>query len=110
MTQPLLSACTYTVKSGREADFEKVLAKHWPALHKAGLLTDERPVIYRGKFDERSKPHAGLTFYLEIFTWKDAKDPERAHEMPAVMAVWEPMGALCEHMQFPNVERFEPRA
>jgi hypothetical protein len=110
MSKPLVSACTYTVKPGNEAAFEKILARHWPALHKAGLAADERPVIYKGKLDDHAAAHKGLTFYLEIFTWKDEKDPDRAHEMPEVMAVWEPMGALCAHMQFPNVERIEPRA
>ena len=26
------------------------------------------------------------------------------------MAIWEPMGALCEAMEFPNVAPFEPDA
>ena len=30
--------------------------------------------------------------------------PNRAHELPAVMAIWEPMGMCCESMEFPYVE------
>jgi hypothetical protein len=29
--------------------------------------------------------------------------------MPEVMAVWEPMGAICESMEFPAVERVDVR-
>jgi hypothetical protein len=110
MSQTLATAmCTYTIKPGKEADFEKILAKHWPALHKAGLTSTDRPMMYKGTHDRHSS-HAGRTFYVEIFSWKDAKAPDTAHQMPEVMAVWEPMGALCEHMQFPHVERIELQA
>ena len=30
--------------------------------------------------------------------------PGLAHQLPDVMAVWEPMGAICEEMDFPGFE------
>jgi hypothetical protein len=47
--------------------------------------------------------------------WKDEHGAQRAHELPDVMAVWEPMGKLCEErngrpsMEFPLVEPIEVR-
>ena len=102
---PATVVCNYRVKKGKEGDFEKHLARHWPTLSKLGLVTAEPSTIYRGT-DE-----TGGTFYLEIFTWKDGSTPDRAHEMPDVMAVWEPMGTCTEArggrppMEFPHVER-----
>lgn len=96
--------CNYRVKKGKEAAFEKLLGKHWPTLKKAGLVQGDPSVIYRGT-DE-----TGGTFYVEIFTWKDAKAPTLAHHSQEVMAVWEPMGACMEArggrppMEFPQVQ------
>src|SRR5262249_48635156 len=42
---------------------------------------------------------------VEIFDWKSAASAEVAHRSPEVMAIWEPMGALCEAMEFPHFER-----
>jgi hypothetical protein len=96
---------TYRVKAGSEAEFEGLLARHWPTLEGVGLVSGERAIVYRGQ-DE-----PGEAVYYEVFDWKDAGSPGVAHETPAVMAIWEPMGALCEGrkgrpaMDFPHVER-----
>lgn len=85
---------------------EALLAKHWPALHAAGLTTDEPAQVFRGL--PSGKPggeHGAEGTYVEIMTWKSRKSPELAHHMPEVMAVWEPMGAVCEEMDF---SAFEP--
>jgi len=106
--KPLINICRYQVKPGKEAEMERLLAVHWPTLHKAGLVTNEKARIYRGlpshKPDER---HGAERTYIEIMTWVDEKSPEVAHQTPAVMAVWEPMGALCEDMDFPAFEVLE---
>ena len=50
---------------------------------------------------------------MELLEWCDDGAPDRAHELPEVMAVWEPMGALCESrkgapaMEFPSVETLQ---
>jgi hypothetical protein len=49
--------------------------------------------------------------YWEIFEWKSAAAFEKAHAHSEVLAIWEPMDALCEprdgrpNMEFPHVER-----
>lgn len=101
--------CHYKVKPGREAEMEALLADHWPALHAAGLVTDDPPLVYRGK--PSAKPdgaHGAERTYVEIFRWKDAQAPATAHQLPEVLAVWEPMGAICEDMDFPHFDPIDP--
>jgi hypothetical protein len=96
------------VKPGKEAEMERLLAVHWPALHAAGLVTDEKARVYRGlPSSKRGGEHGAERTYVEIMVWKDQNAPELAHQMPEVMAVWEPMGAICEEMDFPNFELLE---
>ena len=99
--------CTYRVRAGAETQFIALLEKHWPALHGAGLVTDVPSMIWRGEDED------GKTFFFEILEWKNLEAPEIAHKTPAVMAVWEPMGGLCEArngrppMEFPHGERLK---
>src|SRR5262249_15440202 len=101
------SLCMYRVKAGSESAFRQLLARHWPALRRLGLAGDEPPTVYEGM----EKPGAPL--FVEVLTWLDAEGPNRAHELPDVMAVWEPMGKLCESregrppMEFPHVRRIQ---
>ena len=98
--------CHYRVKPGKEAEMEALLAKHWPALASVGLVTDEPAVVYRGL--PSGKPgarHGAAGSYVEIFSWKDENASGIAHQTPEVMAVWEPMGAICEQMDFPAFEK-----
>ena len=101
---PQTVICTYRVQSGAEEAFLEHLERHWPTLRRLGLATDAPPQIYRGT------DKSGATFFTEIFAWRDAAAPARAHELPEVMAVWEPMGKLCESrdgrpsMEFPHVQ------
>jgi hypothetical protein len=103
------SLCIYRVKRGSEGAFEKLLAKHWPTLRRAGLGADEPSTCYRGAEGENQP------IFVELLHWKDEHGAERAHELPEVMAVWEPMGKLCEArggrpaMEFPLVEPLEIR-
>lgn len=90
--------CHYRVRPGSEADFLALLEGHWPALHAAGLVTETPARAWC------HRPKDGATSFWELFEWRDAEAPKTAHELPAVMAVWEPMGALCESMEFPHVE------
>lgn len=89
MSQPVTVLCTYRVLPGKEADFEGILAQHYPALRGADLATEMVPLIYRGS------DGTGGTVFFEVFEWRDADAPNIAHQSPAVLAVWEPMGELC---------------
>jgi hypothetical protein len=103
------SLCIYRVKKGSEKAFRGLLAKHWPTLKRVGLGADVPSTIYQGLEEE------GQPIFIELLNWRDAEGANKAHEIPEVMAVWEPMGKLCETregrpaMEFPRVERIEVR-
>jgi hypothetical protein len=105
MSKPLVSICRYKVKPGKQQEMEKLLAVHWPALRAAGLVTEERARVYRGLPSKKpGGEHGAERIYVEVMTWIDEKSPDLAHQTPEVMAVWEPMGAICEEMDFPGFE------
>src|SRR5688500_18418703 len=93
-----IAVCRFVVKPGNEQAFEELLARHYPTLDRLGLVEREPHLTLRGKDDK------GRTFYVEILPWKDDEAVRRAHELPEVGAVWEPMGPLCEEMEFPHAE------
>ena len=97
--------CHYRVAPGNEAEFETLLANHWPTLQRLGLVEDTPSISYKGTEQDNGQP-----IYFEIFDWRDGA-VDRAHEHPEVMAIWEPMDQLCEsrgskpNMEFPHVDR-----
>jgi hypothetical protein len=101
---PSVAICTYRIKPGKEDQFIALLRKHWPTLRDLGMAEDTPSLTFRGA-DE-----SGATVITEILTWKNADMPNRAHEVPSVMALWEPMGMCCEArlgrppMEFPQVQ------
>lgn len=95
---PSISLCKYRLKPGKESEFVKLLEKHWPTMTRLGLVADQPPhLLFRGEDKEG-------VYYVEVFPWKDETAVNRAHELPEVAQVWEPMGTCCTDMEFPNVE------
>ena len=101
---PSVAICTYRIKAGKEDQFLALLRRHWPMLRDLGMAVEAPSLIFLGA-DE-----SGGTVITEILTWTNAGMPNRAHEVPAVMALWEPMGLCCEArlgrppMEFPQVQ------
>jgi hypothetical protein len=106
-THPPFAICTYRVKKDREAEFLSLLSRHWPLLRDLEMAEDEPSLVFQG-IDE-----TGGVVVTEILTWKDGDQPHRAHEVPSIMALWEPMGMCCESrmnrpaMEFPQVRKLE---
>jgi hypothetical protein len=97
-----ITLCRYWVKPDKEAEFRALLERHWPIFTRLGLVADQPPhLIFRGQDGD------GRIFYVETFPWKDAQAAGRAHSLPEVAAVWEPMGECCTAMEFPDVEQIE---
>jgi hypothetical protein len=97
-SKPVDVLCVYRVKDGKEGDFRKLLQKHGPALRSAGLSGPEMPRIWK------SATREGKTVFVEMMQWKDESSSHAAHQMPEVMAVWEPMGNLTDNMEFLDLE------
>src|SRR5262245_47738868 len=97
-----ITLCRYWVKPEKEPQFKKLLERHWPVFRELGLVADQPPhLVFRGQTKD------GRIFYVETFPWKDQAAVERAHSLPEVASVWEPMGECCTEMEFPNVEQIE---
>jgi hypothetical protein len=104
MSHPEIVICTYRVRRGREAEFERLLARHWPTLRSLDLVTDRPPQHFRGAEAD------GAPVFVEIFGWSSAEAASLAHEYPEVMAIWEPMDQLTEtrggrpNLEFPHFQ------
>ena len=100
--------CTYRVKAGARNEFVELLRRHWPALHDSGLATDTPAMVFEAVVGGDNTQNESGTTFVEIFSWSSADAPRIAHETPAVLAIWEPMGGLVEDrdgrpgMEFPN--------
>ena len=105
MKKPVKMHVTYRPKPGKEEGLLALIRKHGPALQSTGLIAGGAPVIYRAT-DKRS----GEKFFIETFAWRDEDAPEAAHQMPEVMAVWEPMTPILAGMQLAMVEELSAQA
>ena len=95
-----ISLCRYWVKPEKETEFRRLLEKHWPTFQRLGLVADEPPhLVFRGEDKERG------IYYVETFPWKDLESMSRAHSLPEVASIWEPMGDCCSNMEFSDVEQ-----
>ncbi|MDA7980058.1 MAG: hypothetical protein MPJ50_14925 [Pirellulales bacterium] len=99
--QPVPVMCRYRVKPGQDTAFEEILRRHWQTIHDLGLTTDEPARLWR------ADDMAGNVAYFESFSWRKGDSAQTAHETPGVMRLWEPMGALCEDMEFWNVKEIQ---
>jgi len=97
-----ITLCRYWVKADKEAEFRALLTRHWPTFKELGLVADSPPhLIFRGVDKEKG------IFYVETFPWKDQAAMGRAHSLPEVASIWEPMGECCTSMEFPSVDAIE---
>ncbi len=97
-TDPVRVLCIYRVKEGKEKEFRPLLEKHWPTLNRIGLVTPDPARCYATQDKSKRK------CFVELFEWNNGKAPQTAHELPEVMAVWEPMGELVDDMEFLDLE------
>lgn len=103
-TGGLVVVCTYRVRSGEESKFKRLLGRHVPTLRRLGLITDSHTQALRRV--DSADPE-----YVEVFEWASADAATRASEVPDVIAIWEPMAAMCESrdglpgLEFPLFDR-----
>jgi quinol monooxygenase YgiN len=79
---------TYHVKSGKEAEFQDVLARAWETYRKEHLVFAQPHVIVQ------DKENGGKNRFVEIFTWVSHAAPDHAPD--SVKKIWEQMQSLCE--------------
>ena len=100
MKSPVKMHVTYRPKAGKEEELFALVQKHGPALQSTGLIVGGAPSVYRA-VDKRS----GAKFFIETFSWRDEDAPNLAHQMPEVMAVWEPMTPILENLELAVIEQ-----
>lgn len=76
----------YRPKPGLEADLLACVRDHLDVLRGEDLVTDRAPIVGR----------AADGTVVEVFEWASAEAIARAHENPAVLALWERFGACAE--------------
>lgn len=100
MSKPVQMHVTYRPKKGKEEELFSLVQKHGPALMSTGLLAGGPPTVYRA-----TNKRTGETFFVEMFAWRDETAPNIAHQAPEVMAVWEPMTPILEHLELAVIEQ-----
>lgn len=99
MKKPLKMHVTYRPKDGKTEELLALVLKHGPALEGTGLIVDGPAVVYRAS-DKRS----GEVSFIETFSWRDDEAPDLAHQMPEVMAIWEPMTPILDKLELAVIE------
>ena len=84
----------YRPKPGREQDLAAAVEKHLDVLAAEGLVTDRPAYVMR----------ASDGTLVEVFEWRSAEAIRQAHENPAVQALWEEFGAVCEYVPLATLE------
>jgi hypothetical protein len=78
---------TCHAKAGAEAELQRVLTRHWNSASDLKLVRDTPHIRLRGVEN-------GHTYFVEIFTWRDAEIPD--HAPPAIQSIWAEMNKLVE--------------
>jgi hypothetical protein len=86
--QPETVMVTFRVKSGAEAELQRVIARHWTTGRQMKLMSDAPHLTLRGTEE------GGKTYFVEIFTWADEKTPDNAPA--AIQEIWGDMNRLVE--------------
>lgn len=79
---------TFHAKRGAEADLARVIARHWETVRRQNLVREAPHVTVRGT------EGADLSYFIEIFTWRDASIPDAAP--PEIQTIWAEMNKLVE--------------
>jgi len=90
----ILVICSYRIKPGHQAEAERILAEHIPALRRYGLITD-RPVVQG----------AGANgTVIEIFEWESAEKSRAAPTVPEIAALWKDLAAVAEFIPLSKLD------
>ncbi len=86
--KPETVVITFRAKLGAEAELERVIARHWATARAMNLVRDTPHVTVRGAEGD------GKTYFLDIFSWRDANVPDAAP--PEIRRIWDDMNGLVE--------------
>jgi quinol monooxygenase YgiN len=78
----------YRPHPGQREALRRLMAGHVPALRAQQLVTDRPPITMEAKDGT----------IVEIFEWVSAAAIEAAHTNPAVLAMWDDFGKVCDYV------------
>jgi hypothetical protein len=96
----LVIAC-YRPKPGRDEELRELTRTHVAVLREQGLATSRSPIAMT----------ASDGTIVEVFEWTSAEAIASAHKNPAVLALWDKYGAVCEMVpvaQVPGTDALFP--
>lgn len=93
MNEVMVIAC-YRPKRGKEEDLLAELKTHLPTLRAEGLVGDGPSLAGRARDGA----------LIEVFCWTSEDAIAKAHENPAVAAMWARFGAVCDYTAIAKVE------
>ena len=76
----------YAPKSGKAEQLMTAVRKHLEVLRAEDLVTDRPAYVMRARDGT----------VVEAFEWRSAEAIARAHQLPAVQALWGEFGEACE--------------
>ncbi len=86
--EPETVVITLHAKSGAASELARVIAKHWETARSLNLVKDSGHLAMRGTEE------GDQTFFMEVFTWRDASIPDAAPK--EIQALWADMNRLVE--------------
>ena len=84
----------YRPKTGKAEELKALMQKHLPVLQQEGLVTD-RPSILMQAADDT---------IVEVFEWASSEAIEKAHNSPAVQALWQEFARVCDYVPIADVQ------
>lgn len=83
----IVIAC-YRPKPGQQDTLRELLRSHVPRLRSLGLVTERIPIAMEAKDGT----------CLEVFEWVSEEAIQNAHTNPAVLAMWDEFGKVCDYV------------
>lgn len=89
----MVIAC-YRPKPGMDKELLSLMKTHLPVLRGEGLVGDGPSLCGRAKDGT----------LVEVFTWKSQAAIDSAHKNPAVLAMWDKFGKVCDYTVIADVD------
>ena len=87
----------YAPKQGQEQPLLDLVTKHMDVLKAEDLVTQKSACIMR----------ASNGSIVEVFEWKSPGAIQRAHQSPAVQALWQEFESVCEYVPLRDLSETE---
>jgi quinol monooxygenase YgiN len=83
----------YRPRPGRADELLALTRQHVPVLRELGFATERAPYLMRSEDGT----------LIEVFEWKSEEAIARAHEDPAIQAMWAQYAEVCEYVPLTGV-------